>query len=148
MVDIRTYLSANRVAFLQTTDKNEALKHLVSVAEEPELVSDYSAFHDAVFYRESIVTTGIGQHVSIPHIKHDSVREFFITIGISKRGVEWHSFDKKPVHLAFLIAGPEDHEHYLQILAKLTLIVRNPSLRSDIINCTSAAQVIECFSNL
>lgn len=148
MVEISDYLSDRRVTFLETSDKNEALKQLVKVAEEPDYVTDYQAFHDAVFHRESIVTTGIGQHVSIPHIKHNSVKAFFITIGISKRGIDWHSLDKKPVHLSFLIAGPEDHEHYLQILAKLTLIVRNPSLRSDIINCATASQVMECFTNL
>jgi fructose-specific phosphotransferase system IIA component len=148
MVDIQHYLSEKRIAFMETTDKDEALEHLVTVAEEPRMVSDYQAFHDAVFHRESIVTTGIGQHVAIPHIKHDSVKEFFITIGISKRGVEWHSFDKKPVHLAFLIAGPEDHEHYLQIIAKLTLIVRNPTLRSDIINCTTPGDVMWCFTDI
>jgi mannitol/fructose-specific phosphotransferase system IIA component (Ntr-type) len=47
-----------------------------------------------------------------------------------------------------LIAGPEDHEHYLQILAKLTLIVRNPSLRTDIINSNSRAEVMQRFENL
>ena len=148
MVEIRDYLAEHRVTFLETTDKNEALEQMVEVARGDEMVTDFESFREAVFHRESLVSTGIGQNVAIPHIKHNSVSQFFITVGISKGGIEWNSFDKQPVHLAFLIAGPEDHEHYLQILAKLTLIVRNPSLRTDIINSNSRAEVMQRFENL
>ena len=72
--------------------------------------------------------------MAIPHIKSRWVKDFFITIGVFRDGVEWQSLDEKPVHLAFLIAGPEEHENYLRILAKLTLIIRNKEKRKAIIH--------------
>lgn len=148
MVAIRDYLSEDRVLFLETKDRNEALEQLIDRAIERGNVTDARAFREAVQHRESVVSTGIGQGIAVPHIKHASVSEFFITLGVSAAGIDWNSIDRSPVHVAFLIAGPEDHEHYLQILSKVMLVARNARLRQDIVQCTEAAEVLSRFQDL
>lgn len=61
--------------------------------------------------------------------------------------MEWQSLDEKPVHLAFLIAGPEEHENYLRILAKLTLIIRNKEKRKAIIHADTPDQVFKLLED-
>lgn len=141
MINLRDYISKERIAFLQARDKQDALAKLIELSNDDAYVIDYEQFQNAVLDREYIVTTGIGQNVAIPHIKSRWVRDFFITIGVFRDGVEWQSIDEKPVHLAFLIAGPEEHENYLRILAKLTLIIRNKEKRKAIITAKTTEEV-------
>jgi fructose-specific phosphotransferase system IIA component len=136
MLNLKDYIARERIAFLEARDKQDALAKLISLSDDPRHVIDFEQFQNAVLDREYIVTTGIGQNVAIPHIKSKWVRDFFITVGVFRDGVEWQSLDEKPVHLAFLIAGPEEHENYLRILAKLTLIIRDKEKRQAIIKST------------
>ena len=147
MVNLKEYIARERIAFIEADDKQDALAKLIALSEDDRLVIDFNQFQNAVLDREYIVTTGIGQNVAIPHIKSRWVRDFFITIGIFRNGVEWQSLDEKPVHLAFLIAGPEEHERYLRILAKLTLIIRDKEKRKAIIGASSPDEVYRLLEN-
>jgi fructose-specific phosphotransferase system IIA component len=147
MIDLNDYIAKDRIAFLQARNKQDALAKLIELSNDDTYVIDYEQFQNAVLDREYIVTTGIGQNVAIPHIKSRWVRDFFITIGIFRDGVEWQSIDEKPVHLAFLIAGPEEHENYLRILAKLTLIIRNKEKRKAIIGAKTTGEVFQLLES-
>jgi fructose-specific phosphotransferase system IIA component len=147
MVNLKDFIARERIAFIEAEDKQDALAKLIALSEDDRLVIDFAQFQNAVLDREYIVTTGIGQNVAIPHIKSRWVRDFFITIGVFRNGVEWQSLDEKPVHLAFLIAGPEEHESYLRILAKLTLIIRDKEKRKAIIGASSTDEVYRLLEN-
>ncbi|MCX7040105.1 MAG: PTS sugar transporter subunit IIA [Spirochaetes bacterium] len=147
MINLKEYISKERIAFLEARDKQDALAKLIGLSDDPRHVIDFEQFQNALLDREYIVTTGIGQNVAIPHIKSRWVKDFFITIGVFKNGVEWQSLDEKPVHLAFLIAGPEEHENYLRILAKLTLIIRNKEKRRAIIGAATPEQVFKLLED-
>ncbi len=147
MIDLKDYISKERIAFITARDKQQALAKLIEISNDDTYVIDFEQFQNAVLDREYIVTTGIGQNVAIPHIKSRWVRDFFITIGVFRDGVEWQSIDEKPVHLAFLIAGPEEHENYLRILAKLTLIIRNKEKRKAIIGAATTEEIYKILEN-
>ncbi len=147
MIDLKDYISKERIAFITARDKQQALAKLIEISNDDTYVIDFEQFQNAVLDREYIVTTGIGQNVAIPHIKSRWVRDFFITIGVFRDGVEWQSIDEKPVHLAFLIAGPEEHENYLRILAKLTLIIRNKEKRKAIIGAATTEEIYKLLEN-
>jgi PTS system nitrogen regulatory IIA component len=148
MVQLRDYLSADRIAIVSDGSKEEVLMRLIELSRSDALVRDYEMFRKEVLRRESIVSTGIGMGVAIPHVKTSAVRSFFITIGVSRTGIDWESLDGKPVFVAFLIGGPEDHQQYLQILAKLTLIIRNEDKRRAIVAAPSPEKILELFADL
>ena len=148
MVYLKQFLSPERVAFLDSTSKAEALGALIQLSRAEQNIVDFERFRREVEQREAVLTTGIGQGVAIPHVKSDSVRQFFITVGVLPRGVDWDSLDEKPVRLVFLIGGPPDHESYLRILAKLTLIIRNARKRGAIVAARTREQVLEQFAGI
>ena len=141
MIDLVDYIAKERIAFLSARDKQDALAKLIELSEDSRHVLDFEQFQNAVLDREYIVTTGIGQNVAIPHIKSRWVKDFFISVGVFRDGVDWQSIDEKPVHLAFLIAGPEEHKNYLRILAKLTLIIRSKEKRKAIIHAKTPEEI-------
>ena len=93
--------------FSNSYTKSEVINEMARVSNEDRKIPDVEMFKNALFKRESLMSTGIGYGVAIPHVKLELIKEFFITFFIHKKGVDWGSLDNKPVHIIFLIAGPE-----------------------------------------
>lgn len=148
MIQLSDYIVKDRIFFASPQDKQQALRELVELSRETTGIDDFERFRTDVHSREEIVSTGIGQGVAIPHVKSANIQKFFITIGVFRNGVDWESIDAEPVFIAFLIGGPDDHQVYLQILAKLTLIIRNPELRKAIVSAVSPDDVVVLFKEL
>jgi mannitol/fructose-specific phosphotransferase system IIA component (Ntr-type) len=149
VIQLSDYLSINRVLFTTAPTKVEVIDELIAVSRDEGKVRDVKSFKQALLKRESIMSTGIGYGVAIPHVKLPQIEGFFITIGVHKRGVNWESLDCKPVFLIFLIAGPEgDQERYLRILARLTTIIKKPEQRQRIIEMDTRFEVYECFASM
>ncbi len=105
---LHNYLSLNRILFSNSYTKCEVIDEMIKVSREDGKVKDVERFKEALLRRESIMSTGRGCGVAIPYVKLDLVKEFFITIFIHKKGIDWESLDNKPAHLIFLIAGFEN----------------------------------------
>jgi fructose-specific phosphotransferase system IIA component len=148
MVFLKDFIDIDRIMFFDPPNKQAALSRLVEMSRSDELILDFKRFREAIFKREAIVTTGIGQGVAIPHIKSASVKRFFITVGVFRQGVDWDSLDGQPVQIAFLIGGPENHQQYLQILAKLALIIRNKEKQKAIVEAAGPEEVLAQFSGI
>lgn len=141
------YLSLNRVLFSSSYTKSEVINEMARVSNEDRKISDVESFKEALFKRESLMSTGIGYGVAIPHVKLELIKEFFITFFIHKKGVDWESLDNKPVHIIFLIAGPETkQEKYLRILAKITMVMKDPARRKKLIDCKTKYEIYEILS--
>ena len=141
------YLSLNRVLFSSSYTKSEVINEMAKVSSEDRKIKDIESFKEALFKRESLMSTGIGYGVAIPHVKLESIQEFFITFFIHKKGVDWESLDNKPVHIIFLIAGPViQQEKYLRILAKITLVIKDPARRKKLIDCKTKYEIYEILN--
>ena len=147
-IKISSYLDDRSVSFLNVESRDLAIEKLVSHLHKHGRLIDKDLFHKAILEREKIVSTGIGMGVSIPHAKLPDFKEFFIAIVIQKeKAIEWNALDKAPVRLIFMIGGPEDKQNeYLQILSKLTQVIKNESLRKQIVGAKSAKDVIKLLS--
>jgi PTS system nitrogen regulatory IIA component len=149
VIQLSDYLSINRVLFTIAPTKEEVIDELIALSRDEGMVRNIKSFKEALLKRESIMSTGIGYGVAIPHVKLPQIEQFFITIGVHKRGVNWESLDCKPVFLIFLIAGPDcDQERYLRILAKLTTVIKKPEQRQRIIELDTRYQVYDSFANM
>ena len=147
VISLQDYISINRIFFSTKETKEEVIDELIKVSSDDNMVKDPTSFKDALLKREAIMSTGIGYGVAIPHVKLPQIDDFFITICINKKGVDWGSLDNKPAYLIFLIAGPDNQqEKYLRILAKLTLVIKNPERRKKLTECETKYQVFEIFN--
>ncbi|MDC7251031.1 MAG: PTS sugar transporter subunit IIA [Sphaerochaetaceae bacterium] len=143
------YFSKNSVLFLNNNDKKEILTKMVSEAESKDLISDKKEFEDALFERESIMSTDVGWQVAIPHAKLKTISKFFVIPAVLKNDTDWKAGNNQSVKLVFLIGGPaNDQKQYLQILSKVSLVVRNPERRKALLAATSAEEVLAQFSDL
>lgn len=148
-MSIHDYLDSRLISFLDEETRDGAIDALIALLDEEGRLLDRNVFRDAIFYREGLVSTGIGMGIAIPHAKLKSIQQFFIAIGIQQnKGIEWNALDKAPVRIIFMIGGPDDKQtEYLQILSMLTSAIKDVELRKKLLKATSTQEVFEIFSN-
>jgi len=148
MVFVR-YLNKKLVATLNATNRNEALTQLVDVIFKAGKLKNKEEFLNAIMEREKIVSTGIGMGVAIPHAKLPGFDDFFITIGILQKAIDWNALDGTPVRLIFMIGGPDDKQtEYLQILSTLTQFIKDEEKRKRLLNLHDPKTIIELFRRI
>lgn len=146
---ISKYLDGDLVLFLDVDDRDSALRVLVELLAKKGKLKDKEAFYQAILERESIVSTGIGMGVAVPHAKLPGYETFFIALGIHQKGIPWDALDGAPVRLVFMIGGPDDQQtEYLQLLSRLTLAIKDEERRRKMLQVHSSDDIIALFEGI
>ena len=148
-VKIFESLDVELISFLNSDSRDEAIDALIDLLDTHGKLPDKLQFRNAIFYREGLVSTGIGMGVAVPHAKLKNFKDFFIALGIQKnKGIDWNALDTAPVRIIFMIGGPEDRQsEYLQILSQLTSAIKNLDLRKSLIAANSPREVLHLISD-
>jgi len=127
-------------------EKRKTLHHLTERFNEVGGVDNVSGFVEKLEERENQSTTGVGDEIAIPHAQHESIKGPSIIFGRNDNGIEWNSFDGKPVKLIFMIAAPAggSNEH-LDALAKLSSVLMNPEAKEQLLEASTPEEVINIF---
>jgi PTS system nitrogen regulatory IIA component len=118
---------------LAARDKRAAIaeltRHLVDRAG-----GDFDQVLGAIEERESVLTTGIGFGVAIPHARSAAVKELTVVGGVSEAAVPFDSIDGEPVRLFFLIVGPDASAGlHVKILSRIARLVRRENVRQRLV---------------
>ncbi|MBN2308201.1 MAG: PTS sugar transporter subunit IIA [Candidatus Hydrogenedentes bacterium] len=127
--------------------KHDALDILVDAVADSGAVMDREAFRRAVRERESVMSTGIGYGVAIPHVRIDPVRRPYIGVGISKDGIDYDTLDNQPVHVVVLFAMPSGSQReYLRLLAQVMTALKVPGFREALTACSTPQEVVDILN--
>ena len=124
-----SFLSGRGYVTLHARDKGGAIKELSAVAAN---ISGLKAetLAEAVLYRESLMSTGLGNTVAVPHARVEGIDRPYIVVGLSPAGIDFESPDGLPAQIIFLLATPlEDNGAQLEILAEIARLFRAPEMR-------------------
>jgi nitrogen PTS system EIIA component len=145
---LKDYIKKPHVFFIDAKSRDEAIRELISGLTSCGTCLDGEAFYQATMQRESIVSTGIGVGIAIPHAKYDGCTDFFIAVGIHKGpGIPWDAIDGLDVKLIFLIGGPKHlHKEYLVLLSQLTKTIKDEKTRQKLIRSNSAEEVMHALN--
>jgi mannitol/fructose-specific phosphotransferase system IIA component (Ntr-type) len=120
MRDLSEILTVERVCDLKSTRKDEVLVELCGLASSAPEVTDPHAFLQAIRARETVMSTGIGMGIAIPHAKIPSVTDFVMAAGRSRRGIDFDSLDGLPVHIVILIGSSDTQaSDFLKLMARI-----------------------------
>lgn len=129
---------------LKPTNKKDIINRLADLIFQayPEIVPEEAI--EGLSERESVMSTGIGEGIAIPHARIESCREIRIAIGLLKEGVDFNAIDNLPVRLVILIFFPkEEVTLQLRTLAKVSRILKKKSLNEHLLNATSPVDILE-----
>ena len=134
---------------LEASSKDEVIHQLCSLLYENGRVKDLEKFKEAVYEREQIGETGMGNQIAIPHGLTDQVNKASVAIAKVKNPVEWERLDDQPVRLIFLLAAPtnELEKTHLQMLAQLASVLAYKEHVDALMECETKEQFFELFES-
>lgn len=132
-------LSPERVVLLDVADKASALKALVEVLADNPLIKKKRELEDAIFRRESLMSTGIGFGIGVPHVRIGSVKDLVMSIGICRNPIEdYESLDSEPIHIICMVAANKDqHAKYIRTLSAISSTLKDIETRKRLLDCSS-----------
>lgn len=131
---------------LQVSNKQEAIKKLI----------DSLTFHfdnnakesciKAVLERESIMSTGVGKGLAIPHGKARGLDKTYAAFAKLDPPIEYEAIDGEPVQLVFLLVGPESQNSlHIKMLSRISRLLNSASFRERLIECQTREEMREAF---
>lgn len=130
---------------LAARDKRSAIEELTDllISAAGDAVTNRDAVIKAVWEREELMSTGIGQGVGIPHAKTNAVDRLHAVFGRSEKGIEFAALDGKPVHLFFLLVAPEDQSGpHVKALARISRLLKQSYFRQALIDAAKPGDVM------
>jgi len=145
-ISLESIIPPERVRILESTDKEGALREMAALVADAHEVENAERLLEAIYEREQIMSTGIGLGIAIPHAKIPEVNDFFVALGKASQPIEFQSLDGKPVDFIVLIAGPDNQqERYLQLLARITLKLKDATVRRTLREATDIDAVLRAL---
>lgn len=103
----------------------------------------------ALLDREQRGSTAIGRGVAVPHAKIEDLDHIVVSFGYSSRGVEFKALDGEPVHQIFLVlACPDAADDYIDVLQRITRLVRDDDFRRFISQAADSQAVLELLEEM
>jgi len=128
-IDIAKYIKEEAVIIdLKADTKTEAISELVdkifSIKSLRAGAIDKEEVLRQVIEREKLQSTGVGSLVAFPHARIQGWGEFAVALGISRKGIDFDSADKKSVNfICLMISSQEEPYIILQTMAAVARIV-------------------------
>ena len=130
---------------LRGTDRDTVLGELVGWIPELEPRPEArQALLQALLERENLHSTGVGDGIALPHARTalaGLVENAVIVFGRHPLGISFGAIDNQPVRLFFLLVTTSVTQH-LQILARISRLLREARLRDSLLSARSRDEVV------
>jgi nitrogen PTS system EIIA component len=139
---------ATTVLQLRGTHRDAILEELVALI--PELSEKPEARQTllrALQEREQLCSTGIGDGIALPHARNaivGLVPRTVLVFGRHNTGIAFGAIDNQPTRLFFLLVAPTVSQH-LQILARLSRLLRDPKLRNLLLTADQPEKISQAI---
>jgi diadenylate cyclase len=139
---VEKHLARSRVIELRSDDLRGALKELLDASTDcfPDLKPE--GLLRALLQREGTMTTYLGRGVALPHVRVKMRRRYVIAVGRSRQGIRHEaSLEGERVHLFVLLLADERAKDYLQVLASVARLVREPAVVQELVAAHDAEEL-------
>lgn len=134
------------VSGLDGGSKNEIIDRMIDLVASSPKVVDKAKVREAIFEREKIMSTGVGNGFAIPHGKTDAVSDIVAAFAVTAKPIDYDSLDEKPVRLVFLLVGKDNLVGpHIKLLSRISRLMNREEFRNRLLEKNSAKDILECF---
>mgnify|MGYP000287332273 FL=1 len=128
------YLQPDSILLLEGETKKSALEEIITYA-TTRCTLDDTQLREAIWKREKMMTTGIGNGLALPHIRVAGFPAPLVIIGLCRNPItDYRTLDNEPVRLiVFLAADEKDQEAYLKILGSISVTLKDKETMAEIL---------------
>lgn len=98
--------------------------------------------------REELASTGIGDHIAIPHARGSLVgyiSQPILSLSFLETPIDYGALDGKPVYAMFLLISPNVRTH-LRVLARLSFCLHTPEFKQAVLGQASRDAVLSTLA--
>lgn len=133
---------------LKARTKEEAVVELLDMIMAEGVRLDYHAVLESIREREEVENTSYGHGFAFPHARTDAVKELYIIVGVSKKGLEGKPPDGIALHVVCLLLTPSTiAKLYLQTLSGLAAFGRMEGNLEKILAVKDRSGLIKLISD-
>jgi fructose PTS system EIIBC or EIIC component len=126
--------------------KDEVISEMVDLVSTSKKVLDKEKVKEAIFEREKIMSTGVGNGFAIPHGKTDAVSDIVAAFAITAEPIDYQSLDEQPVRLVFLLVGKDSMVGpHIKLLSRISRLMNKEEFRKKLLSSASSKEVLEIF---
>ena len=128
--------------------KDEIINQMIAVVTDSNKITDIEKVREAIFDREKIMSTGVGNGFAIPHGKTDAVLDIVAAFGITEQPIDYDSLDEQPVRLIFLLVGKDSMVGpHIKLLSRISRLMNKEDFRKKLLDAKTSKEVIEIFKS-
>lgn len=133
---------------LKGKSKDEIINQMIAIVNHSSKILDIEKVRDAIFDREKIMSTGVGNGFAIPHGKTDAVLDIVAAFAITEESIDYESLDEQPVRLIFLLVGKDSMVGpHIKLLSRISRLMNKEEFRTKLLGASSPKQVIDIFKS-
>lgn len=126
--------------------KDEIITQMIDLVGTSKKVLDKEKVKDAIFEREKIMSTGVGNGFAIPHGKTDAVSDIVAAFAVTAEPIDYQSLDEQPVRLVFLLVGKDSMVGpHIKLLSRISRLMNKEEFRKKLLSAASSKEVLEIF---
>ncbi|MEX1137514.1 MAG: PTS sugar transporter subunit IIA [Balneolales bacterium] len=131
---------------LRVSSKQEAIKSLIQTLSMDINSNAKESCVKAVLERESIMSTGVGKGLAIPHGKARGLDKTYAAFAKLDPPIDYDAIDGEPVQLIFLLVGPETQNSlHIKMLSRISRLLNSASFREKLIESSTSHGIREAF---
>ncbi len=129
-----------------TGSKPDLLVAIIDDLDAKGFVADRRLTIEDLLTRESVMSTGVGNGVAIPHAYTDGVDRLVAAFYRTCQALDFGAPDAVPVDMHFVILGPRaSRREHIRLLARLSRLLNNSDFRDQLRAAAGADAVMAVF---
>ncbi|RPH35174.1 PTS sugar transporter subunit IIA [bacterium] len=134
------------VTGLQGKTKDDVIDAMIDLVAASPKVLDKEKVRKAIFERERIMSTGVGNGFAIPHGKTDAVTDIVAAFAVTAEPIDYQSLDEKPVRLVFLLVGKDNLVGpHIKLLSRISRLMNKEDFRKRLLGQQTSREIIDMF---
>lgn len=134
------------VTNLEGNSKHDIIDAMITIVAKSPKVTDVEKVRTAIFEREKIMSTGVGNGFAIPHGKTDAVTDIVAAFAVTAEPIDYESLDEKPVRLVFLLVGKDNLVGpHIKLLSRISRLMNKEEFRSRLLQVPTSREILELF---
>jgi fructose-specific phosphotransferase system IIA component len=126
--------------------KDDIIDAMIDLVAASPKVLDKEKVRKAIFERERIMSTGVGNGFAIPHGKTDAVTDIVAAFAVTAEPIDYQSLDEKPVRLVFLLVGKDNLVGpHIKLLSRISRLMNKEDFRKRLLAQQTSREIIDMF---
>jgi fructose-specific phosphotransferase system IIA component len=131
---------------MEGDSKSVIINKLIDLVAISPKVLDKEKVKEAIFEREKIMSTGVGNGFAIPHGKTDAVSDIVAAFAVTKEPIDYQALDEQPVRLIFLLIGKGNMVGpHIKLLSRISRLMNKEEFRKKLLDAPTPKDVMEIF---